>query len=87
MRAQVFTTTVENKKCAYTWVVEEHDFVNETVVACEGRWASPLRGPVSVLEDQSSCTEDDVQTESLQVGASALGYRYTLVRSLRQQDA
>jgi len=79
----------EKMEHACTWVVEEYDFVNEMVAACEGDWQQtcPLNGPVPVLGDQNSCMEDGAQGQSLRVDASALGYRCTLVRSLAQQDA
>ena len=48
----------EKREHAYTWVVEEYGFANEMVAAYE-RQTYSLNDPVRVLEDQSSCTEDD----------------------------
>lgn len=72
----------EKREDAYTRVAEEYDFVNEVVAAYGGQQTCSLSGPVRVLGDQSSCTEVGAQRPSSQVDASALGYRYTLIRSL-----
>ena len=79
----------EKREHACTWVAEEYDFVNVMVAACVGDWqrACPLNGPVPVLGDQNSCTEDGAQKQSLRVDASTPGYRCTLVRSLAQRGA
>jgi len=77
----------EKREHVCTRAVEEYDSVTEMVVAYEGRQTCPLNDPVPALGDQSSCTEDGAQRQSLQVDASTLGYRYTLVRSLVRHGA